>query len=87
MPAPPRFRFLHGGGAVVTVGDVVVMDDAMVAVADEGIGDVGMTMGFEVELLVVVAAEVVADVEEDDVNVVDILGWLFVCRRVCRRVW
>jgi hypothetical protein len=61
----------------------------VVAVADGGIGDVGMTMGLTVELGGV--AEVVADVEdveEDDVNVVDILGCLlFVCRRVCRSVW
>lgn len=41
-----------------------------------------MTMGLEVELGVAEmgVAEVVADDEEDDVNVVDILGcWLFVC--------
>ena len=55
---------------------VAVADGAVVA--DAGIGDVGMTMGLEVELLVVVVAEVVADVEEDDVNVVDILCCLFV---------
>ena len=63
----------------------------MVAVADEGIGDVGMTMGLAVELGGVAEVADVADVEddeEDDVNVVDILGCLlFVCRRVCRRVW
>lgn len=57
---------------------VAVADGAVVADADAGIGDVGMTMGLEVELLVVVVAEVVADVEEDDVNVVDILCCLFV---------
>ena len=45
-----------------------------------------MTMGLEVELGVAEmgVAEVVADDEEDDVNVVDILGCLLF---VCRRVW
>lgn len=60
---------------------VAVADGAVVADTDAGIGDVGMTMGLEVELGVAemwVAAEVVADVEEDGVNVVDILCCLFV---------